>query len=384
MENIKVLHLIKTLNLGGAEKNLFNLVRSLNQDRLQLHVGYSYGGEFEEKFRKLGVRLFKFSETQDKVKSLKSFLIIFRLVRYIIANKIEILHTHSFNSQVWGSIAAKMTGTRLVEHVHDSRYVEPVEFARRRGLSTQNKYAKYLKNVSDRVVVLTEQNRQFLLQKGLYDGSRIRKIQNGIPFNGTAKIEGEEAKILKKRLGLTEKNQVILTSLRMSAEKNVDLIFRIAPIVANAVPDAVFLLSGNGPQFDDFKAENERMNLSNVKLIGYYPEIYDLLALSDIFLLPSLLELHSIAILEALSMKVPVVTSQNVGCNDEFITSWQNGVLLNPFCDTGWAEAIIRLLRELDLRKKIGQRGYETCLSRFNIRKVAKKFEDLYSELVRE
>jgi glycosyltransferase involved in cell wall biosynthesis len=170
----------------------------------------------------------------------------------------------------------------------------------------------------------------------------------------------------------------------MSPEKNIDLIFRIAPVVASAVPGAVFLVSGDGPLFDDFSAKNRELTSCHIELIGYYSEIYDLLRISDIFLLPSLLELHSIAILEAFSMKVPVITSLDVGCNDEFITNWQNGVLLNPFCDSGWAEAIIRLLRESGLRKQIGQRGYETCLGRFNIKKVAKEFEDLYCELIRE
>jgi glycosyltransferase involved in cell wall biosynthesis len=241
-----------------------------------------------------------------------------------------------------------------------------------------------VRGLSDRVVVLTEQNRQFLLQKGFYDERRIRKIQNGIPLNGFKGIEGERGQNLRKRLGLTDRDQAILTSLRLSPEKNVDLIFRVAPVVAKAVPSAVFLVLGDGPLFRQFSAKSEELTSCRIKLIGYYSEICDLLAISDLFLLPSLLELHSIAILEALSMKVPVITSQDVGSNDEFITSWQNGVLLDPFCDAGWAEAIIRLLREPDLRKQIGQRGYETCLSRFNIRKVAKEFEDLYSELVRE
>jgi N,N'-diacetylbacillosaminyl-diphospho-undecaprenol alpha-1,3-N-acetylgalactosaminyltransferase len=222
-----------------------------------------------------------------------------------------------------------------------------------------------------------------LLQKRHYRENRILKIPNGIPLNGTA-ISTEKVTTVKRSFGLHDYNQVVLTSLRFSPEKNVDLIFRIAPVVASAVPEVVFLISGEGPLFDEFRAKGEELASCRVKLIGYYSEIRDLLAICDIFLLPSLLELHSIAILEALSMKVPVITSQGVGCNDEFITNWQNGVLLNPFCDTGWAEAIIRLLRESGLRKQIGQRGYETCLGRFNIKKVAKEFEDLYCELIRE
>ncbi|RJR35255.1 MAG: glycosyltransferase family 1 protein [Desulfobacteraceae bacterium] len=238
-----------------------------------------------------------------------------------------------------------------------------------------------MRNVSDKVVVLTERYRRSLLQKGFCDRHHIRKIPNGIPLDaGEGGVEARQA--LKERLGISKRDRVILTSLRMSAEKNVDLIFRIAPLVASAVPNVVFLISGNGPQFDEFNAKSRKLNSCRIKLIGYFPEIFDLLAMSDVFLLPSLQELHSIAILEAMSMKIPVVTSQNVGCNDEFITSWRNGVLLNPFTDAGWAEAIIRLLREPDLRKQIGERGFETCLRRFDIRKVAREFEDLYREII--
>ena len=124
MEKIRVLHLIKTLNLGGAEKNLYNLVNSFNSNRVETHVGFSYGGEFEEEFRKSGVRLFRFSDTKDKIKSLKSFSIIFQLVKFIIANRIQIIHTHCFSTLIWGAIAAKLTGRKLLEHVHDSRYVD--------------------------------------------------------------------------------------------------------------------------------------------------------------------------------------------------------------------------------------------------------------------
>ncbi len=381
---IKVLHLIKTLSLGGAEKNLFNLVSAFDPDRFEVHVGYSYGGEFEEQFRRLGIGLLKFSETSDKIKSLATFRIIARLGSYIRKNGIQIVHSHCFNTHVWGLAAAKMTGRKVVEHVHDARYLDPEDLATRRCLIPQIRYARYVKGVSDRVVVLTERYRTHLLQNRFCRRHQIRKILNGIPLNGDRKTENEAAERLRRRLGLSEKDQVILTSGRMSAEKNVDLIFRIAPLVARAVPDAVFLLSGNGPQFDEFWMKSRELKSCRIEMIGYYPEILDLLAISQVFLLPSLQELHSIAILEALSMKVPVVTSGNVGCNDEFITSWHNGVLLDPFCDAGWAEAIVRLLREPDLRKHIGQRGYETCLDRFDIRKVARAFEDLYGELLGE
>lgn len=74
---IKVLHLIKSLNLGGAEKNLFNLANSFDKDKIEVHVGYSYGGDFECPFKKSGIIFYKYSKGLHKVFSFRSFLIIF-------------------------------------------------------------------------------------------------------------------------------------------------------------------------------------------------------------------------------------------------------------------------------------------------------------------
>jgi len=110
-------------------------------------------------------------------------------------------------------------------------------------------------------------------------------------------------------------------------------------------------------------------------------DIHELLNFSTIFLLPSFLELHSIAILEALSCAVPVVASDGVGCNSEFFTNDKDGLLLDPFSKQGWAEALIHLLKEEEFRRLIGQNGAALCRSQFNIQAVAKKFERLYEEL---
>src|SRR5437870_1870925 len=137
MRKIRVLHIIKTLNLGGAETNLFNLVNAMDPGKFEAHVAYSFGGEIETRFKRAGVRLFKYAEGSHRVRSLASLAIILRLMRYILANDIDMVHTHIFNAHVWGLIAAKLTGRRVIEHVHDFRYLPESEFQRRRGSNTQ-------------------------------------------------------------------------------------------------------------------------------------------------------------------------------------------------------------------------------------------------------
>ena len=381
MKKIKILHLIKTLNLGGAELNLFNLAQAISPDKFEIHIGYSFGGEFEAKFRKSEVKLFKFAEKPHKIKSFASFVILIRLIRYILKNKIQIVHTHTFNAHIWGSLAAKITGRKIIEHVHDFRYLDPDDFKRRRGSSRQYKYVKYLKNLSDRVVVLTKQNRDFLIEKGLYDGSIVIERRNGIPMSGDT-ANSKRQLYMRVELGLSADTLVVLTPCRIVPEKNIDLIFRIAPEVKKRCEKVVFLICGNGPLFEGFKKKRGQCGLSEtIMMIGFYPRICDLLKISDVFLLPSFLELHSIAILEAMSMKVPVVTSREVGCNDTFVNSWKNGVLLDPFNDDGWAEALTRLLGDDELRRSIGNNGYEMCRKHFDIVKNVREFERIYAEL---
>ena len=150
------------------------------------------------------------------------------------------------------------------------------------------------------------------------------------------------------------------------------------------MPNVVFLIVGDGPLFQEILDDIEKMGLKrNILMMGYNADIQSLLRRTHILLLPSFLELHSIAYftLEAMSMKVPVVVSKEVGCNSEFIDDWQNGVLLDPFKDEGWAEAIIRLLKDAPLRGLMGEKGHQTCLEKFDIKDAAKRFEDLYVEL---
>lgn len=382
MLKIKVLHIIKTLNLGGAENNLLNLSRMLDPNRFEIHVSYSGQGEIEERFQQAGIKLFKFADEPHKLKSLASFGIIWRLKQYIQREKIDIIHTHTFNAHVWGVLAAKLAGCKILEHVHDSRYMDPAEFERRGEKSQQYRFIKFLKNASDMVVVLTKQNHDFIISRGLHPAKRVREIQNGIDISDIRILSNDQKESLKRRFGIPNDARVVLIPIRFSPEKNLKILFEILMNVRKFMPQTVCLVAGDGPERVNFEAMVKSVGAqSQIRTIGFYPDIPELLNITDVFLLPSTIELHSIAILEAMRQRVPVVVSKGVGCNDEFITDWKNGVLLDPFFSDGWAQAIVRLLNDVSLRTKIGKAGYQTVVERFDIKDVAKKFEGLYVEL---
>jgi glycosyltransferase involved in cell wall biosynthesis len=378
MSKIKILHIIKTLNLGGAETNLLNLLQAADKQRYEMHIGYSFGGELEKGFIQAQARLFKYSKRSHRIKSVASVAIIARIWWYLLVNRIDIVHTHNFSGHIWGVIAAKLAGKKIVEHVHDFRYSDSDDFAHRRGVNNQYQFIRFFKNISDRVIVLTKQNSDFLLQQKYYSPDKVVELQNGIPLIPYA-VSAVERTRITARLGIRSDAQIILTPARIASEKNLDLIFRIAALIKKAHPRVMFVIAGDGPLFKEYQEYVKgRHAATYIEFIGFYADIRQLLAVSDIFLLPSFLELHSIAILEAMSMKVPVVISRDVGCNSEFIDDGKNGMLCDPFVDSGWADAMGRLLADQEYRQSVGQAGYQTCVEKFDINKTVKNIEGIY------
>ena len=376
---VKVLHVIKTLGLGGAETNLLNLVRSLDSAKVQCHVGYSGSGQLREQFRSSGSALTQYAQDEHRIKSLTTFGIVRRLVRYIRQYQIDIVHTHNFSAHVWGLLAARITQTPVIEHVHDQRYTPRTELIRGFGSIAQYRYARFFRNQADRVVVLTRRSAEDVIRRRIAKPERVVVLRNGIPlFDRIAKGRGTT----RQELGIPSSAIVILTCARIEPAKNIQLILRIAAAVKKAVPSVVFVVAGSGSHLDAYRNQCRTEGLESlVRLIGYRGDIESLMAASEVFLLPSFLELHSIAVLEALRMQLPVVISSQVGCNDEMIKSGWNGYLCDPYEDHQWVTTLADLANSAEVRDRVGQNGRATCRNQFDIRSTAAQFEELYLEL---
>ncbi len=258
-----VLHVIKTLELGGAETNLRNLMEAFDPEKFEHHVAYSFGGELEAFFRnKPSVKLYRFSGRKHRMGEPYSLVIILKLWRYILRHRIRIVHTHNFNAHFWAVYAAKLAGAKVVEHVHDFRYFEPRELERRKGDANLNRYIRVFRGLSDRVVVLTGQNLDFLVRNGFYPRGKVVIIPNGIPLPQAAPRPE------------TDGRPVVLVASRMAPTKNIELVLDVAPRVLNEVPDAVFLIAGNGELLESFKKQAADKGLgAGVRFMGFRPDI---------------------------------------------------------------------------------------------------------------
>ncbi len=368
---------MKTLDIGGAETNLLNILRNVDRESIEPHLAYCSGGVLESTFKKLDVPLFKYSDNSPRVQSLETFPIVLKLAGYIKKNKLNIIHTHVFNAHVWGALAAKLAGAKVVEHVHDYRY-EEADYLRENGIGRpeQFKQASFFARLSDRIVVLTKNNKNFVMRKASATDSKVMIVPNAMPLDLPVKIDKTE---LLTRLNLPTEKKIIFWAVRLSPEKNPGFIFEIAERLRDR-EDILFVIAGDGPLLDPLRREVSQRRLERkIRFIGFYNEPLDWLRACDIAIQPTFLELHSIMMMEAMSVSKPILVSKGVGCNDDFITHGINGFLLDPRKSVEWSDTIRYLLDHPIEAERIAAAGRNLIETKYNVTRHNTDFEEVYN-----
>ncbi len=160
---------------------------------------------------------------------------------------------------------------------------------------------------------------------------------------------------------------------RLSREKNVGALIA----AAEKIPDAVFVVVGDGPEAG--RLRQQAKGLSNVKFIGHvaHSKALEYIAGSDVFALPSIAEGLSTALLEAMSLKTPVVAT-SVGGNTELVENSVTGLLVEPGDDASFTEAVRKLLDDRKTAQKLSENAYKTVREKYSWEAVLPKYLEVY------
>jgi L-malate glycosyltransferase len=164
--------------------------------------------------------------------------------------------------------------------------------------------------------------------------------------------------------------------------KDLDLFLRAARLVAAEVPEAVFLLAGQGPLRDQLGRLAEELGISGrVTFTDGRGEVPAHLRRMSIGCLSSQSEGFSNAILEYMAAGLPVIAT-DVGGNAEAIDYGVTGYLVRERTPEAFARPIVELLRDRNRRDEMGRRALERCRERFEIGGAIRRLEDYYSALI--
>lgn len=205
---------------------------------------------------------------------------------------------------------------------------------------------------------------------------RIEVIHNGIDVSS---FRSESNDRLRAELSRGGRRPVVLTLARLDAQKGLAVLLRAAELVA----EAQFVLAGEGPERGALEALAGELGLGDrVTFLGYRVDVPDLLASSDLLVLPSLYEGLPVSVLEAMAASRPVVASAVAGTSEAVIDG-ETGLLVPSNDPAALAAAIRRLLRDRGLAARLGAAGRARVEAEFSGAAMVRKVSHVYEELLR-
>ena len=166
------------------------------------------------------------------------------------------------------------------------------------------------------------------------------------------------------------------------AAKDQRTLLRAVRIVADAEPDFVIDIVGDGADRADLEAFCDELGLrAHVNFLGFRDDVHDLLSQTEFFVLSSVTEGVSITLLEAAANGLPIVATA-VGGNSEVVVDGVSGLIVPPRSPEALAAAMLELLRDAPRACRMGRAGRQHVEENFNLRRTVARYQGLYESLL--
>jgi glycosyltransferase involved in cell wall biosynthesis len=186
---------------------------------------------------------------------------------------------------------------------------------------------------------------------------------------------------VRAEFGIPESVPLVGTVANFKEHKGYSYLLEAARTVRQAAPEARFLLVGIGPGLEEQKRRARHLGLNGfVIFAGFRSDALRLMAALDVFVLPSLQEGLSIALIEAMALGRPTVVT-NVGGLPEVVENGSESLVVPAADSSALARAIVALLEDGDLRRRLGHRARRRA-AEFDIRKAVRRMEEVYDDLL--
>ena len=358
----RVLQLLATGGSGGAQESYTGLLLGLDRSRYEVRALSLSAGSAVQRLRSLGVPVEVIDETDDE-------LAVRELAAWLRREEIDLVHAHMFRAEVIGTRAAVAAGTGvIVATVHSSRVRSPEDVRLLASLTPS----------MDRLIVPSEAIERKVRSEGR-DSARFAVVPNGIDlsrFSGPVRpcaLRGEFISPSAPLLGVVA---------RLEPEKGHRFLIDAMPAVLRAVPETWLAVIGEGSEARALRSRAASLAAAVARRIVFTGRRDDVSALTadlTVAVLPSLREAQGISLLEAMARRVPVVAS-DVGGIPEVVTDGVDGRLVPPGDPVALAGAIVELLRDPDLRRRLGDAGHATVAERFSIDAQVRRIQAVYDE----
>ncbi len=374
MKNHTVLQLISSLGFFGAENVLLELAKGLSTTHFRPIVGVLKNAqnphvEIAAKAKEYSVDTMIFEcRSQFDLKA------IFELRDYVDQHGVSIVHPHGYKADFFSGLGSIGTNIKTVATCHP--WTETKYSSRARLYSWLDK--KVLKKF-DAIVAVAESVKQELLTAGVA-AEKISVIDNGIDVNRFQ--QAYDLRDLCRELQIDNDRIIIGTVGRLVEEKGQRFLIEATKLLVHTFPNLLVIIVGEGPLFEQLNQMINELGLQEqVRLTGLRQDIPRMLALFDIFVLPSISEGLPMALMEAMASQKPVIAT-NVGDIFKLIQNGVTGLLITPTNVLELQESITKLIIDREMARRLAMNGYFRILKGFSNEVMTQNYVQVYQRLL--
>lgn len=359
-KRINVLLTLNNSHISGIENYVLKLIKNSDRNLFEFTVAIPCNGQIVNVLKQYGTKYYIFN---DNCKKPHNFMGIVNLLKIIANNNYDIIHAQA---GILPCLLGFLFGIKMrLEHKHGLDFTEE----KRENLGwIRIFYESIKKYFVNYTITVCERDRLFLINKFGYDTKKVVTV-----YNGVDDLSLSANKIKKEFI-------TIGTVCRLTYQKAPEHFVEIAKLIENEgiIKDIRYEIWGTGELQKTLENLIKLYNLENkVILMGYMNDKKMTMSNLDIFVLTSRYEGIPYVILEAMSAKLPIV-STDVGGTSEIITSGKNGILIPRGEIKSMANSIIELINDEELRRRLKDAAYEDFKQNWTIERTIPRIQQIY------
>jgi len=366
--------------MGGAQENTLLTARGHvdRGHRVMLVTGPSPGpeGALLAAESAPGMTLAEVPALVREINPLQDLRAYVALKRLFARERFDVVHTHSSKAGILGRLAARHAGVPLVLHTVHGQAFHPYQSRWRNALYVRAE--RWAARHCDRILAVAQAMVDQCVAARVAPAEMYRVVYSGMDIEAFLAARPDPA--LRRALGIPERAPVVGKIARLFDLKGHSCLLDAAPAIAAAVPEVHFLLVGDGTLREALAQRAAAMGLAQrVVFAGLVPpaQVCRYTALMDVLVHLSLREGLPRAVVQALAAGVPAVAFALDG-TPEVVVDGVTGRLCAPGDGPGVATAVIGLLQDASLRRRLGEAGRERVRSQFCWRRMADLIEQEY------
>ena len=365
---LRVMFVITSMPVGGAETLLVNLIRRLDRRRFEPYLCCL------KEFGVLGEILAEeVPSCQHLIGGKYDVSVWGRLTRLLKRRKIDAVVTVGAGDKMfWGRLAAWRARLPVVlSALHSTGWPD--------GIGRLN---RMLTPFTDAFIGVAKEHGRHLVETEGFPAQKVHVIPNGVDVD-RFKPCPETALALRRNLNIPVDAPVCGLVAALRPEKNHLLFLRTAAKVQHHLRDVHFLIVGDGPQRDQLEAAARSTEFTEqIHFLGTRSDIPELLTAMDMFLLTSHNEANPVSILEALATQLPVVSTR-VGSVEESVIEGVTGHLATPGDADQLAGHVLGLLRDPSRASEMGRAGREKVVAQWSLERMVSGYQQLIEDVYR-